>query len=49
LWAIEPHIGREGGGIRFEEHLVIEPERVYWLDDDEPHVSGIARQVGHVA
>lgn len=38
LWAIEPHIGWAGGGCKFEEILVVEPDRCYWLDDDVPHV-----------
>lgn len=38
LWAIEPHFGWQGAGCKFEEILVVEPERVYWLDDDVPHV-----------
>ncbi|MFO0663860.1 MAG: M24 family metallopeptidase [Polyangiaceae bacterium] len=37
LWAIEPHIGGEGFGAKFEEILVVEPGRAYWLDDDVPH------------
>lgn len=39
LWAIEPHIGWAGGGAKFEEILVVEPDRCYWLDDDVPHVT----------
>lgn len=38
LWAIEPHIGWPGGGAKFEEILVVESGRCYWLDDDVPHV-----------
>lgn len=38
LWAIEPHIGWKGGGCKFEEILVVEHHRCYWLDDDVPHV-----------
>lgn len=38
LWAIEPHIGWNGGGAKFEEILVVEPHRCYWLDDDVPHM-----------
>jgi Xaa-Pro aminopeptidase len=38
LWAIEPHLGAEGFGAKFEEILVVEPHRAYWLDDDLPHV-----------
>lgn len=39
LWAIEPHIGWPGGGAKFEELLVVEPHRAWWLDDDVPHAS----------
>ncbi|MCG8535437.1 MAG: aminopeptidase P family protein [Pseudomonadales bacterium] len=38
LWAIEPHIGWSGGGAKFEEILMVEPDRCYWLDDNVPHV-----------
>ena len=38
LWAIEPHIGWTGGGAKFEEILVVEPDRCYWLEEDVPHV-----------
>jgi Xaa-Pro aminopeptidase len=38
LWAIEPHIGWTGAGCKFEEILVVEPGRAYWLDDNVPHV-----------
>lgn len=38
LWAIEPHIGWRGGGCKFEEILVVEHNRAYWLDDNVPHV-----------
>jgi Xaa-Pro aminopeptidase len=38
LWAIEPHIGWKGGGAKFEEILVVEPNRCYWIDNDVPHV-----------
>lgn len=37
LWAIEPHIGAQGFGAKFEELLVVEPDRAFWLDDDVPH------------
>ncbi len=39
LWAIEPHIGWAGNGAKFEEILVVEPGRAYWLSDDVPHVT----------
>lgn len=42
LWAVEPHIGWAGGGCKFEEILVVEPHRTYWLDDDVPHVTEAA-------
>ena len=39
LWAIEPHIGLEGVGVKFEELLVVTEDDAYWLDDDLPHVT----------
>ncbi len=38
LWAFEPHIARGDVGAKWEELLVIEDKRAYWLDDDLPHV-----------
>jgi Xaa-Pro aminopeptidase len=38
LWAIEPHIGLDGVGVKFEELLVVTNDDAYWLDDDLPHV-----------
>ena len=38
LWAIEPHIGKGDVGVKFEEILVIDESKAYWLDDDLPHV-----------
>lgn len=37
LWAIEPHIGWQGGGAKFEEILIVTKEGAHWLDDDVPH------------
>ena len=37
LWAIEPHIGGDGFGAKFEEILVVNKDHVYWLDDNVPH------------
>lgn len=37
LWAIEPHFGNDNFGIKFEEILIVEKEKVYWLDDNVPH------------
>ncbi len=40
LWALEPHIGRPGTtneagfGAKFEEILVVEPGRAYWLEGE---------------
>lgn len=38
LWAVEPHIGLRGVGLKFEELLVVTEDEVYWLDEDLPHV-----------
>jgi Xaa-Pro aminopeptidase len=38
LWAIEPHLGFQGVGVKFEELLVVTENDAYWLDDDLPHV-----------
>jgi hypothetical protein len=37
IWALEPHLGGDGFGAKFEEILVVTPERSYWLDDTVPH------------
>jgi Xaa-Pro aminopeptidase len=37
LWAVEPHIGRDGIGVKFEELLVVTDDHAYWLDDELPH------------
>jgi hypothetical protein len=37
LWALEPHIGRDGVGVKFEELLVVTEDDAYWLDDHLPH------------
>ena len=33
VWAIEPHIGGVGFGAKFEEFLVVEEGRAFWLED----------------
>jgi methionine aminopeptidase len=33
LWAIEPHIGKGQVGAKFEEILVVTPEKTVWLSD----------------
>lgn len=38
LWAVEPHIGLRGIGLKFEELLVVTEDDAYWLDQDLPHV-----------
>ena len=38
LWAVEPHIGRDGVGVKFEELLVVTGDDAYWLDDHLPHI-----------
>ena len=37
VWAVEPHIGREDVGVKFEELLVVTENDAYWLDDALPH------------
>ncbi|MDQ3180392.1 MAG: M24 family metallopeptidase [Acidobacteriota bacterium] len=37
LWAIEPHLGQAGVGVKFEEILVVTETDAYWLDNDLPH------------
>ncbi|WP_410050070.1 M24 family metallopeptidase [Actinomadura sp. CNU-125] len=44
LWAVEPHIGFRGVGVKFEEILVVTDDDAYWLDDDLPHVRRWARR-----
>lgn len=33
LWAVEPHLGKDGVGAKFEEILVITEQDAYWLDE----------------
>lgn len=33
VWAIEPHLRAGSWGAKFEELLVVQPDRAYWLDD----------------
>jgi hypothetical protein len=39
VWAIEPHLAASTFGAKFEELLVVEDRRAYWLDDALPHVN----------
>lgn len=43
LWAVEPHIGFAGVGVKWEELLVVTDDDAYWLDDDLPHVRRFAQ------
>lgn len=38
LWAVEPHLGHNGVGAKFEELLVITENDAYWLDDETPQM-----------
>lgn len=38
LWLVEPHAGSGSVGVKWEEILVIDQGRAYWLDDEPPHV-----------
>jgi len=44
VWAVEPHIGRDGVGAKFEELLVVNADGVHWLDDALPHVKRISQR-----
>jgi Xaa-Pro aminopeptidase len=44
VWAVEPHLGRDGVGAKFEELLVVDADGVHWLDDDLPHVKRASRR-----
>lgn len=43
LWAVEPHLGFRGMGVKWEELLVVTKDDAYWLDDDLPHVRRFAK------
>ncbi len=43
LWAIEPHLRKDGVGAKWEEILVVTSGQARWLDDDLPHVRAQAR------
>ncbi|MDB4972351.1 MAG: Xaa-Pro aminopeptidase [Myxococcaceae bacterium] len=44
LWAVEPHLGFRGVGVKWEELLVVTKDDAYWLDDDLPHVRRFDQQ-----
>jgi len=37
LWAIEPHVARDGFGAKFEDLLVVQDGQAWFLDDALPH------------
>lgn len=37
LWAIEPHVARDGFGAKFEDLLLVQDGQAFYLDDDLPH------------
>ena len=37
LWAVEPHLAKDGVGAKFEEILIVDGNGARWLDDDLPH------------
>jgi len=43
IWAVEPHLGFRGTGVKWEELLVVTDTDAYWLDDDLPHVKRFER------
>jgi len=46
LWLVEPHAGLGDVGAKWEEILVIENGKAYWLDDETPHVKQWANIAG---
>lgn len=38
LWLVEPHVGLNGVGAKWEEILVIQNGNAWWLDDEVPHL-----------
>ena len=38
LWLVEPHAGMGSVGAKWEEILVIENGKAYWLEDQPPHL-----------
>lgn len=37
LWAVEPHVAKDGIGAKFEDILVVQGGDAYYLDNDLPH------------
>lgn len=45
FWAIEPHLGGAGFGMKFEEILAVTADgEAFWIDDDVPHVREAKRR-----
>jgi hypothetical protein len=45
FWAIEPHVGGDGFGAKFEEILAVDAAgKATWIDDDVPHLREAARR-----
>jgi Xaa-Pro aminopeptidase len=42
LWAVEPHLGAENYGVKFEEILVVTENDAFWLDDELPHMTELS-------
>ncbi|MCB1160012.1 MAG: aminopeptidase P family protein [Leptospiraceae bacterium] len=38
LWSVEPHIGKDTFGVKWEELLVVTDTEAYWLEEEPPHV-----------
>jgi Xaa-Pro aminopeptidase len=38
LWAVEPHVARDGVGVKFEEMLLVAEGEVRFLSDELPHM-----------
>lgn len=38
LWAVEPHFGTQDFGVKWEELLVVDETKAYWLEEKPPHV-----------
>jgi Xaa-Pro aminopeptidase len=47
LWAVEPHLGTDELGAKFEELLVVTRAGAAWLDDHVPHVRDPAIAAPH--
>jgi Xaa-Pro aminopeptidase len=48
LWAVEPHIGKQDVGVKWEEILVVTDSTAYWLDNELPHVENWKKKL-HLA